>query len=78
MFSLLHEFTKVFQEGRYHIVLDADTTGLVTRQCKGNVKIYLMQVSMSFFGKMTINTELHERCQFHKKTYPLTLYHQIN
>jgi hypothetical protein len=44
MFSLLHEFTKVFQEGRYHILQDADTLGLVTRQCKGNVKIYLMQV----------------------------------
>jgi hypothetical protein len=57
MFSLLHEFTKVFQEGRYHTVLDADTLGLVTRQCKNNVKVKLMQVSVSFFGKMTIYTE---------------------
>jgi hypothetical protein len=53
MISLLHEFTKVFQEGLLDcaLKLDAKALGFVTRQCKDNVKIKKLQVLVAHFIK---------------------------
>lgn len=62
MFSLLHDFTKVFQEGRLDctLKLDAKALGFVTRQCKDNVKVKNLQVLGDLFIKVTNTTLGHE------------------
>jgi hypothetical protein len=58
MISLLHEFTKVFQEGLLDcaLKLDAKALGFVTRQCKDNVKVKKIQVLGGLFIKVTNTT----------------------
>jgi hypothetical protein len=62
MISLLHEFTKVFQEGLLDcaLKLDAKALGFVTRQCKDNVKVKKLQVLGALFNKVTNTTYGHE------------------
>ena len=62
MISLLHEFTKVFQEGLLDcaLKLDAKALGFVTRQCKDNVKVKKIQVLGGLFIKVTNTTYCYE------------------
>jgi|1048.fasta_scaffold05070_6 hypothetical protein len=62
MFSLLHEFTKVFQKGRLDcgFILDAKALGFVTLQCKDNVKVKKVQVLTGLFTKVINTTHCYE------------------